>query len=262
MHKVAFFSMVLCFSANSAFAGQDESGEPPVRVHYLGHASFVLQFDNGISVLTDYGKSRAYDLDSPVYDLDLLPDVVTYSHEHEDHAGGKIPGNDPHILKGMDALSLKGIDIEPIPTHERSLDQPDNTSYLFTYKGIRILHLGDCQALIEHCERSEVKEIIDDLYPDRYSLVLVPIGFVSDIVKQAASFIRLIDARAFVPMHYWSPSEKAAFLEQVRDERGKGGDPHRVVAVGGAKLDLHASEKDVNEIQIINLEPGPFEGPR
>ena len=57
-------------------------------------------------------------------------------------------------------------------------------------------------------------------------------------------------------------SLKTAFLKYLRDERGKGGDPYRVVNVGGAKFELNAPEKHVNEIQIINLEPGTFEEPR
>jgi L-ascorbate metabolism protein UlaG (beta-lactamase superfamily) len=33
--------------------------EPDIHIHYLGHSSFILQFDNGITVLTDYGASNS-----------------------------------------------------------------------------------------------------------------------------------------------------------------------------------------------------------
>ena len=38
--------------------------EPLLRFHYLGHSSFVLRFADGVSVLTDYGKSNAFGLES------------------------------------------------------------------------------------------------------------------------------------------------------------------------------------------------------
>jgi L-ascorbate metabolism protein UlaG (beta-lactamase superfamily) len=218
-----------------------------------------LTFDNGTSVLTDYGKSRAYDLDSPIYELDFVPDVVTYSHKHEDHAGGKIPDGVHHILEGTEGLKLDGIDVKAIPTYEQSLDEPDNTSYLFAYKGIKILHLGDCQALMLHSKEEKVRAKISELYPDKYDLVLVPIGFVSDIVENAVSFIGLIDADAVVPMHYWTPSEKTRFLERLQDERSKKEKSYRVENIGDAHFDLGVSAKPTNEIRVINLEPGPYD---
>ena len=56
----------------------------------MGHSSFIIQFDNGISILTDYGKYNAWvqwGWDSPIHDIgDFVPDIMTYSHtHHEDH---------------------------------------------------------------------------------------------------------------------------------------------------------------------------------
>ena len=124
--------------------------QPQVHIHYLGHASFVLRFGNGVDVLTDYGSPNAWaewGWDSPIHDVgDLVPDVVTYSHTHHaDHCDpDRRPGGIPHILTGLDSLSLAGLEIVPIRTSELSLDDTDNTSYLFSYAGLRILHLGDC----------------------------------------------------------------------------------------------------------------------
>jgi len=59
---------------------------PEVSIHYLGHSSFILQFDNGISVLTDYGTSNCWGLTSPIYDIgEFVPTILTYSHRHADH---------------------------------------------------------------------------------------------------------------------------------------------------------------------------------
>ena len=60
-----------------------------VGIHYLGHSSFVLSFDNGVDIVTDYGKENAWlewGWDSPIHSIgDLIPKVMTYSHTHCDH---------------------------------------------------------------------------------------------------------------------------------------------------------------------------------
>lgn len=80
---------------------------PLVSTHYLGHASFILQFDNKITILTDYGTSNAYGLKSPIYGLgNFKPDIVTYSHNDIDHNNGIPLVNIPHILTNQDSLKF------------------------------------------------------------------------------------------------------------------------------------------------------------
>ncbi|MDH4271615.1 MAG: MBL fold metallo-hydrolase [Candidatus Aminicenantes bacterium] len=237
-----------------------EREESPVRVHYLGHASFVLEFDNGVKILADYGKSRSYGLGSPIHGPgDLRPDVATYSHGHEDHAGGARPEGIRHVLKDGRALSLKGVEIVPIPTHERSLDNPDNTSYLFIYKGLKVLHLGDCQALIMNAGKPEIPERIRKLYPDTYDLVFMPIGFVTDISASAAAFANLLDARRIVPMHYWSPEEKERFLELVEGKNRTSGGRYRIRRAGSPVLFLRPQGGEDPGVLVISLDPGPYD---
>lgn len=127
-----------------------EPHPPSVHVHYVGHAAFLLTFDNGLTALTDFGESNAYGLDSPVHELGgVVPDVVTRSHDHADHAGGALPAGIGRLLTGGEGFAERGLTITPIGTYEGSLDASDNTSYLFEYGGLTILHLGDCQALIQ-----------------------------------------------------------------------------------------------------------------
>jgi hypothetical protein len=65
------------FPSAGAVSVNGRMREPLLRLHYLGHSSFVLRFAGGVSLLTDYGKSNAFGTGSPIYDLgDLHPDVV------------------------------------------------------------------------------------------------------------------------------------------------------------------------------------------
>ena len=145
-HYLTFFSLFLVVFLQCGSPKQ--TSEPDIFIHYLGHASFILQFDNGISVLTDHGTSNAWGLDSPIYEIEnFIPDVATYSHTvHIDHFRGEMPNNVDFVLTNMDSLRLKGIVIQPMRTSELSLKEEDNTSYLISYKGFTILHLGDAQA--------------------------------------------------------------------------------------------------------------------
>lgn len=235
---------------------------PPATVHYLGHAAFLLTFDNGRTVLTDHGESRAYGLDSPIFELGALrPDVVTRSHDHPDHAGGSLPNGYGQLVTDEAGLERNGLTITPIPTFEGALDTPDNTSYLFEYRGLKILHLGDCQALIVAIEDSAVQERVRTLYPDSYDLVLAPIGFVRDILAEAARFVTMLDARRVIPMHYWSPADRNTFLELLANRVDARGRRYHVRVQPGATLWLDKDTEADSVVEAIGLTPGPLQLP-
>jgi len=253
---------VLVFAVLAVSGVYSKSDKPAVCLHYLGHAAFVLEFDNGISVLTDYGKSHAYGLDSPIYGLgSLKPDILTYSHQHEDHSGGTAPDGTRHVLSGNEGLDLKGLRIVPIPTYEQSLLKADNTSYLFIYRGIKILHMGDCQALITGIQEKETRKRIAEIYPDVYDLVLVPIGYVSDITGPAADFVALLQAKRLIPMHYWSPKDKEHFLAGLGKKKSGAGLAFDVDEIDGPGLCLPASGGLISSPKVISLTPAPYGEP-
>lgn len=255
---VAVGVAVLAFAAWVVAA--DSSPKAPACLHYLGHAAFVLTLDDGTTVLMDYGQSRAYGLDSPVHPLGgLVPDVATYSHDHPDHAGGTLPEGVGRVLRGPHDLTVGGLGIRTIPTFERSLEAPDTNGFLFTHKGLRILHLGDCQALIQGVGREEVRQRIRALYPDLYDVVLVPIGFVRDILEPAAAFVGLLRARIVVPMHYWSPGDRDAFLKLVEGRPGADGTPMQTRLAGGSVLCLGGDRQPGT--QVVALDPAAYVRP-
>lgn len=249
------------------------SPAPEVSVHYLGHASFVLKFGDGPVVLTDYGESNAYGLDSPIHGLgEMVPDIVTLSHEHADHAGGELPEGIGTLLDTDQAFSQGSLTITPVPTHETTLLRPDNLGFLFEYRGLKILHMGDCQGLIValrggalspdggRYDLEGIRELAETIYPDHYDLVLLPIGSTDNILAEAAEFAGFLDAEIIVPMHYWSPDDKAAFLERMADRLDPGGQPYDSREVGGATLTLGPEAETMGPVKVLGLTPAPYPG--
>ena len=234
------------------------STAPAAHIHYLGHASFLLQFDNGLTVLTDYGDSSAYGLNSPVYSYGgEEPDIVTYSHDHADHRR-EISWQQARVLTGTDSLDQDGLEILPIRTCEINPETPDNTSYLFTYKGLSILHLADAQSLIQAVAEEAIQEQVKALYPARYDVLLLTIEGVTQFIPQAEAFIDLLQPGRVIPMHYWSPEYKAEFLSYLEDQNRASGRQYRVERTGGPGYDLTGAEGDENEVRIISLDPAAF----
>ena len=239
-----------------------QSSEPEIKIHYLGHSAFVLQFDNGITIVTDYGHYNAWvnwGWDSPIHNIgDLVPDVMTFSHHHDDHYDpDRIPKGVYHILTGIDSLSINGIKIKPVRTCEDSLNVESNTSYIFTYKGIKICHLGDAQAQIMSINSNEdVRNHIKKICPDTFDLLLMTIEGKQKFISQAEVFIDLLKPRRIIPMHFWSQKYKEDFLDYLRTQNDSG-KKYQIQVRESSIYEFFVLEK-TDSIKVISLTRTPF----
>jgi L-ascorbate metabolism protein UlaG (beta-lactamase superfamily) len=241
------------------------SPEVDIWVHYLGHASFILQFGDDLTVLTDYGAFNAWaewGWDSPIYDVgELIPDVVTYSHtHHEDHCDeSRRPVNVGNVLKG-EGLELRGVEIVPVRTSEREVGEEDNSSYLFKYKGMKVLHLGDCQADIMGIEEEENRERIKRLFWERYDLLLMPIEGVEKFIRQAEVFLREIRPLRMIPMHYWSEAYRGDFLAHLETREEGGEQVYHIEEPHSARYSFSIGDTAGGPVRVISLDPAAFCG--
>lgn len=233
-----------------------------MRIHYLGHASFVLRFENGESILLDYGVSNAYGLASPIFDLSGAdPSIVAYSHDHPDHRRPGVSFPKSRILSGGGSLSLDGLSIRSIRTSEASMDVADNASFEITYEGFRILHLADAQAFISAIDDPAVQRQVKARYPDSYDLVFMTIDGTSEIAAQAATFLDLLAPARAIPMHYWSQEAKSDFLTELRRLNRSGraeADRFTIAETGCSDFSLYA-DAPPRGTRVISLEPSPLE---
>ena len=211
---VAIFIMFLIIRA---FSGQ----QPGITLHYLGHSSFLIDFEGEVAVLTDYGKPNAwkeYGYDSPVFSIGgFLPDIATYSHKHEDHYDpSRLNCEITKVLTGLEDFNYKDLRITAVATSEKEIGKPDNFGYLFEYKGVRIMHMGDCQANIIGIDKKIPRDLFLGIVPDNIDILLFPIEGTEKYPDQAEKFVELTNAKIYIPMHYWTYLYKTEFLESCK----------------------------------------------
>lgn len=228
-------------------------------VHYLGHSSFLLRFGNGISVLTDYGESNAYGLESPIHLLgNVKPTIMTFSHRDADHFVQSKISADALTLFGPIETTVGEVEIRTFPVSERALD--DNYAFVFRWKGLTVIHAGDVQGDMVSLADKDVLSRVTDRFSGPVDLLFFPIGWVRDILPDAAAFLKLLRPRRAIPMHYWCPGDKSAFLEMLAMENINGNTPYRfekgitseyLLPTGGT-ISAPAMEPTL----VISFEPG------
>jgi L-ascorbate metabolism protein UlaG (beta-lactamase superfamily) len=234
--------------------------EPELKIHYLGHASFLFRFDNGVSVITDYGTSKAYGLNSPIYSFgDFKPTIVTYSHNHTDHYNPKYLKDCSHILTNSDSIELDSLKITPIRVSEANVQTPDNSAYLFSYKSLKVLHIADIQAYLAQISDSQIVKLIQTKFPDQYDLVFLTIDGVSDLSAQAEICAGLLKTKRIVPMHYWNPSAKISFLNSLLAQNSSNGSKYKIENPHSADYNVMNRPSGDDSVRVISLDPAKFD---
>ena len=239
---------------------------PILKIHYLGHSSFILNFDNGITLVFDYGQENAWvewGYDSKINSMgNLVPDVMIYSHYDQDHYDPeRIPRNAKLTLTGMERLRIRGIDLIPVRTSEDDLSVDSNSSYIILYKNLKICHLGDVQAHIINIRQKFVKRKLNELFPDRFDLLFMPIEGKKQFPDEAEEFLNLLNPKRVMLMHFWSEKYRDDFLALLR-EKNKENDRYEINIPGKCQLsiDRQATAGSGDRIEVISLEREPFRG--
>lgn len=115
-----------------------------VRIHYIDHAMFLLQTEDGLSAVTDY---------TGLYGTDFVPDVVTMNNAHSSHWTTMPDERISHVLEGWGTeenpqehfLELGGMLVRNVQTDTRSgggTRVNGNSIFVFEAAGLCIGHLG------------------------------------------------------------------------------------------------------------------------
>lgn len=210
----------------------------------LGHASFKIR-GKQTTVVTDPYDPDMVGLKFPKH---TQADIVTVSHQHEDHnAVSQLEGS-PFIISAPGEYEIKGTSVVGLSTfHDESggKERGTNTIYRIEIDGVSIVHLGDLGHVLSASQ-------VDDL--DGVDILCIPVGGFYTIDKKAASqVISEIDPKIVIPMHYARAQlnqKKFSKLSPVSDflkEVGKeGATPQPKLAISKDKLP--------SEMQVVVLE--------
>ncbi len=211
-----------------------------MKIKWLGHAAFLITADDGTRLVTDPFGDYAGLRYRPI---DEAADIVLVSHDHGDHAGGKIKG-DPKKVSGPGSTKVAGIEISGLETfHDTSKgrERGRNTVFCFTVDGIRICHLGDLGHELSGVEITKIGQV---------DVLMVPVGGSFTIDAGVASRIcDQIKPGVAIPMHF--KTDKCDFPISGVDDflEGKAG----VSRAGASEVELK-KEQLPQAIEIIVLE--------
>ncbi len=184
-----------------------------VRIHYITHASFLIQTPGGLSAVTDYNGYLG--------PAAVVPDIVTMNHAHGTHWTASPDPAIPHVLEGWGAFGM-GIDhhldlgemlVRNVSTDIRSqyggTEERGNSIFVFEVEGLCIGHLGH----LHH-------EPNDRQYAalGRLDVVMVPVdGGYTMGLDTMVSVVDRLRSSIILPMHWFSGSSLERFIADVSD---------------------------------------------
>jgi L-ascorbate metabolism protein UlaG (beta-lactamase superfamily) len=187
-------------------------------VTWLGHGCFRLRGRSAAVVTDPYPPAIGLKLSR------LDADLVTISHEHENHNYTQAV-RDAYEIRGPGEYEVAGVSVIGVPTFhdaEKGAKHGRNTVYLIEIDEVRVCHLGDLGHKLDDAEAEAISS------PD---VLLVPVGGYTAInAVQAAEVVRQLEPRFVVPMHY---------------------------AIPGLKLQLDSLDRFLKEMAVTASEPLP-----
>lgn len=165
-------------------------------ITYHGHSAFKLKGNAGTVVTDPFDSYIGFSMPN------LSADIVTVSHQHQDHnAVAKVKGtarrNKPFVIEEVGEYEVGGISIFGVKTfHDANGGVERGTNIVFTIvlDDIRVCHLGDLGHELTSDQLSEIGPV---------DVVLCPVGGVYTIdPATAVKTIHALEPSVCIPMHY------------------------------------------------------------
>ncbi|MGB9722024.1 MAG: MBL fold metallo-hydrolase [bacterium] len=167
-----------------------------MKIKFLGHAAFLITSDKGLKIITDPYKPGCYGGGIKYNPITEQADIVTISHEHDDHNETKIMGN-PVFVRESGKKEVKGISISGYEVyHDKSAGKERGKDIIFNMEidGINVVHLGDLGHILSKSDADKIGKV---------DILLIPVGgyFTIDS-KEAQEIIGLLKPSVVIPMHF------------------------------------------------------------
>jgi len=195
-----------------------------VRIHYIAHASFLIQTAGGLSAVTDFTGFLG--------SAPLIPDVVTMNHAHGTHWTEFPDPAIPHVLEGWGAFG-EGIDhhldldemlIRNVSTDIRSgggVETHGNSIFVFEVAGLCIGHLGHLHHVPTPAQFAAL---------GRLDVVMAAVdGGTTLPLPEMMQVLGRLRSSVVIPMHWFADTTLERFLSEI-------GESFAIERVGGPEL--------------------------
>lgn len=167
-----------------------------MKIKFLGHAAFLITSNEGVRIITDPYKPGCYGAGIKYDPITEEADIVTISHEHDDHNETKIKGQ-PVFIRETERKEIKGIVINGVEVfHDKSSGKERGKDIIFNMliDGLNVVHMGDVGHIIS---KSDVEKL------GNVDVLLIPVGgyFTID-ANDADNIIELLKPKVVIPMHF------------------------------------------------------------
>jgi L-ascorbate metabolism protein UlaG (beta-lactamase superfamily) len=181
-----------------------------MEIIYLGHSAFKLKGKTA-TLVTDPYEKKLVGFAMPK----VSADIVTVSHQHEDHnaasrVGGTARRQKPYLIEAPGEYEVNGIGVFGWGSfHDASQgkDRGKNTMYSIMIDGINVCHLGDLGHTLDD-DQIQGLGIVD--------VLLIPVGgFYTIGPDKAAEVIQQLQPTWVIPMHYKTMAHDTQAFEKV-----------------------------------------------
>ncbi len=163
-----------------------------MKIQWLGHSCFRLEESTDSAVVTDPYRSYV-GIELP----DVSADVVTISHDHDDHNNVEAVSGNPVVLRETGVFEEKGIHILGIHSSHDEVEgakRGDNLIFKFRIDGVEVCHMGD---IGQEC----TPELVEAIGP--VDVLLIPVGGNYTVDgEQAKEYVDRLMPDIVIPMHY------------------------------------------------------------
>ena len=208
-------------------------------ITWLGHGCFRLRGKSAAAVTDPYPPALGPK-------LKLEANLVTVSHQHDNHSYVQAVAGDPYVVSGPGEYEVAGITVQGLPTFHDAAQGAEhgvNTVFVIEVDDVRVCHLGDLGHKLSDQHLEELGTL---------DVLLVPVGGGRALgATQAAEVVRQVEPRYVVPMHYALPAIRKElepverFLKEMSVQ----------AAEPLARLSLQATTSMEFETKVILLEP-------
>ncbi|TVQ29054.1 MAG: hypothetical protein EA356_17595 [Geminicoccaceae bacterium] len=193
----------------AAYTPEPLPEDATLRLSFLGHASFLIESQGGVSAVTDYNA---------VHRAPFAPTIVTMNNAHRTHWTDRIEPGVEEVLRGWDPagglaehdVTIDDMRVRNVVTSVRGREgwgANSNSIFVFEVDDLCVAHLGHLHHPLEDYHLAELG-IID--------VLLVPVdGMWTMPHRTAVEVIEQIRPAVVVPMHYFGRHVLDAFLAQM-----------------------------------------------